>query len=57
VDILPGSITHKVSKGKDWVVVDTWSAPGRDLSAGRFGFWIQGRDEVRLSDFGFYPSK
>jgi hypothetical protein len=57
VDILPGSITHKVSKGKDWVVVDTWSAPGLDLSAGRFGFWIQGRDEVRLSDFGFYPSK
>jgi hypothetical protein len=43
--------------GKDWRVLESWTrtAP-RSLADGRFGFHLPGDDEIRVSNFRFYPA-
>jgi serine/threonine protein kinase len=45
-------IVHQTKSGDNWVGLDKWS--GTNLSAGRFGFYIPGNDQVALSRFGRY---
>ncbi len=47
-------IVHQVKQGDRWIALDHWSQPGADLSAGKFGFYIPGGDEVELSNFAHY---
>ena len=47
-------IVHEIREGNSWVNLDTWSQPGTDLSAGKFGFYIPGKDQVALSNFRHY---
>jgi PEGA domain-containing protein len=47
-------IVHEIREGNSWVNLDTWSQPGADLSAGKFGFYITGKDQVALSNFRHY---
>jgi hypothetical protein len=46
---------QKVRVGDEWKVLDTFVEPGRDLTQGKFGFLIQGNDEIAISDFKFLP--
>jgi hypothetical protein len=49
------TLTLRLRNGEQWTTVDSLTLPKRDLAAGRFGVLIEGKDEVRLSSFAFYP--
>ena len=57
IEVTPTTVTHRFRKGEEWVEVDTVSVPGQNYTVGQFGFVIQGRDEIRLSEFSFRPAK
>jgi hypothetical protein len=57
IEVTATTVTHRVRKGAEWVALDTLSVPGQNFTVGQFGLIIQGRDEVRLSDFSFRPGK
>jgi hypothetical protein len=37
------------------VTMDTFAESGRNFAAGKFGFQIQGNDEIGISNFSFQP--
>jgi tetratricopeptide (TPR) repeat protein len=47
-------IVHQIRQGDAWVVLDRWTQPGTNLSAGRFGFYLPGGDQVSLANFSHY---
>ena len=47
-------VVHQIREGNQWITLDTWNQPGTDLSAGKFGFFIPGKDQVALSNFRHY---
>jgi hypothetical protein len=55
IDVTSTEVIHRVRKGEQWEVLDSFKVPGPSPAAGQFGLLIQGKDEVRLSDFSFYP--
>ena len=55
IDVTPEHIVHKMFTGGDWINLDSWAETGRNFSQGKFGFLIQGKDEIGLSDFKFQP--
>lgn len=55
IDVMPEHLIHRVRNGDSWMVIDTWADGGRDFTAGKFGFIVQGNDEIGLSDFKFTP--
>jgi len=55
VEVTPEHLVHKIRSGGNWVMLDTWAESGRDFSEGKFGFLIQGNDEIGVSDFKFEP--
>jgi serine/threonine-protein kinase len=57
VEVTPGSIVNKARNGDQWIVLDSWAAPDRNFTQGRFGIMISGKDEVRLSGFSFTPKE
>jgi hypothetical protein len=58
LDLAAARLVHQVrSNGKGWQVVDSWSGEaGRALAGGRFGFYLPGDDEIRISNFLFAPT-
>jgi len=52
IRISPSEIIQQTKSGDSWVALDKWS--GANLSAGKFGFYIQGNDQVALSNFSRY---
>lgn len=55
IDVTADKLVHRVKNGNEWIVVDSWSEPGRNFTEGKFGFLIQGNDEIGVSDFKFTP--
>lgn len=55
IDITPDHIVHKMMMGGEWIGVDTWAEPGLHFSDGKFGFLVQGDDEIGLTNFAFQP--
>jgi len=55
IEVTPDRLVHKVRVGDEWKVLDTFAEPGRDFTQGKFGFLIQGSDEIAVSDFKFLP--
>jgi tetratricopeptide (TPR) repeat protein len=55
ISVQSDSIVHRVLVGDDWVELDNWKSAAGDLTAGKFGFHIPGRDQVGLSHFSFVP--
>ena len=53
IEISPDQLAQKVQVAGEWVVLDTFTEPGRDFTKGKFGFLIQGNDEIAISDFKF----
>jgi hypothetical protein len=55
IDVTPEHVVHKMFTGGDWVNLDSWAETGRNFSEGKFGFLLQGSEEISLSDFKFTP--
>jgi len=55
IEVTPDRLVQKVRVGNDWKTLDTFVEPGRDFTQGKFGFLIQGNDEIAISDFKFLP--
>ena len=55
IDVTPEHVVHKMREGGEWVTLDSWAETGRNFSEGKFGFLIQGNDEIGLTDFKFQP--
>lgn len=55
IDVTPDHIVHKMLMGSDWVTLDTWAEPGLNFSGGKFGFMVQGDDEIGINSFKFQP--
>ena len=55
IEVTPDRLVQKVRVGDEWKVLDTFVEPGRDFTEGKFGFLIQGNDEIAISDFKFLP--
>jgi hypothetical protein len=53
IEITPEQLVQKLRVGEAWTVLDTFSESGRDFTKGKFGFLIQGNDEIAISDFEF----
>ncbi len=48
-------LVTKVMTAGQWKTVDSWDEQDRDFTAGKFGFLVQGNDEIGLTDFKFAP--
>jgi len=46
------SIVHSVRVQNNWEVVDDWARPGGGLQ-GKLGFYVHGKDQIRVSQFTF----
>jgi hypothetical protein len=55
IDVTPDRLVQKVRVGDEWKVLDTFVEQGRDFTQGKFGFLIQGNDEIAISNFKFLP--
>jgi hypothetical protein len=55
IEITPDRVVHRIRSGDQWVPVDSWSQPGRNFTDGKFGFLVQGNDEIAIRDFRFTP--
>ena len=55
IDASAERLVHKINNGSEWIVLDSFAEPGRDFTQGKFGFLIQGNDEIGLADFKFTP--
>jgi serine/threonine-protein kinase len=55
VEISADTILHRLFRGQQWTVLDTWRVPGANFSQGKFGFHIPARDKIGLSSFTFTP--
>jgi hypothetical protein len=55
IDVTPQYVVQKMFTGGEWINLDSWAETGRNFSEGKFGFLIQGVDEIGLSDFSFTP--
>lgn len=54
VHVSPAEIVHQIKQGDSWTVLDRWTEPGTNLSAGKFGFYLPGGDQISLASFGYY---
>ena len=54
IRVTSAEVVHQIKQGDRWIVLDRWTQPGANLSAGKFGFYIPGNDEVALSSFAHY---
>lgn len=55
IEVTPDRVVQKLRVGDDWKVLDTFAEQGRDFTQGKFGFLIQGNDEIAIDDFKFVP--
>ena len=55
IRVSAGSVVHEIFDGKSWLLLDSWTNPGTNVAAGKFGVLVPGNDEVGISNFAFYP--
>jgi len=55
IEVASDRLVQEARVGEEWKVLDTFAEPGRDFTQGKFGFLIQGSDEIAISDFKFQP--
>lgn len=55
VEVTPQQIVHTILIGQKWSPMYSWTSDGRNFTDGKFGFLVQGDDEIAISDFKFMP--
>jgi serine/threonine-protein kinase len=53
IDVSKNAIVHSVFANGAWTVLDDWRDNSADFTAGKFGLWPAGRDELGISNFKF----
>lgn len=56
IEISAGRLIQRIQKDKEWITLDSWTDPAHKFDAGKFGFDVQGNDEIGVSDFKFTPA-
>jgi serine/threonine protein kinase len=54
IAVTPNRIVHQIQQGNGWASLDSWSPSGGNVSTGKFGFYLPGGDEIKLSNFSHY---
>ena len=57
IEISPERLVQKIQKDQQWITLDSWTNPEHKFTDGKFGFNVQGNDEIGVSDFKFTPSR
>ena len=57
IEISPDSLIQRIQKDQQWITLDTWTKPEHKFTDGKFGFDVQGNDEIGVSDFKFTPAR
>jgi hypothetical protein len=57
IEISPDSLIQRIQKDQQWITLDTWNKSDRNFADGKFGFLVQGNDEIGVSDFKFKPGR
>jgi hypothetical protein len=57
IEISPDHLIQRIQKDQKWITLDTWTSPEHKFADGKFGFWVQGSDEIGVSDFKFTPAR
>ncbi len=57
IEISPDSLIQRIQKDQQWITLDTWTKPEHKFTDGKFGFLVQGGDEIGVSDFKFTPAR
>jgi hypothetical protein len=57
IDVNPNRVSHKMFIKGQWYNLDEYEQAGRDLSDGKFGFLVQGDDEIGVSNFTFTAAR
>ena len=57
IEISPERLIQKIQKDQQWVTLDTWTSAEHKFTDGKFGFNVQGNDEIGVSDFKFTPAR
>ena len=55
IEISSDHLIQRIQKGQQWVTLDDWAKPDHSFADGKFGFLVQGNDEIGVSDFKFTP--
>ena len=55
IDVSSNGIVHSFYDGASWRVIDNFNGGGRNLTAGKFGLLIPGKDIFGLSNFRYQP--
>lgn len=50
IEITPRGITHSIVQDQQWHVLDKWEPEG-GVQLGKFGFYVQGHDEIAVAAF------
>ena len=55
IDITPDSVGHQLLVGSTWHALDNWKDASRGFPNCKFGFLVQGRDQIGLVQFNHQP--
>jgi len=57
IEISSDTLIQRIQKDQQWITLDTWTKPEHKFAEGKFGFLVQGGDEIGVSDFKFTPAR
>lgn len=57
IEISPEHLIQRIQKNDQWITLDNWAKPDHNFADGKFGFLVQGNDEIGVSDFKFTPAR
>jgi hypothetical protein len=57
IEISPEHLIQRIQKNDQWITLDNWTKPDHNFADGKFGFLVQGNDEIGVSDFKFTPAR
>ena len=55
IEISDDHLIQRIQKNQQWITLDDWAKPDHKFADGKFGFLVQGNDEIGISDFKFVP--
>jgi hypothetical protein len=56
IEVMPNTINTRIQRNGQWIQLDSF-AEARNFSDGKFGFLVNGDDQIAISDFHFQPAR